>query len=137
MGNNTGLNNRDNLYKQINKNRTMSSHGSLRSGNNAASGSIINKTNQNRNMNLNKSGVSATSGIMNFSNYQSNGTMLSQGLIKHGTAGTVVHTNGTMSSADIEQMDDNNNVYITNQATGHQYYGQINMNTLSPITREV
>ena len=65
-------------------------------------------------MNLNKSGVSATSGIMNLSNYHSNGTMLSQGLIKQGTGGhTVVHTNGTMSSADMEKIDDNN-VYITN-----------------------
>ena len=63
---------------------------------------------------MNKSGVSATSGIMNMSNYHSNGTMLSQGLITKGVGGTVVHTNGTMSSADLERIDDNHNVYITN-----------------------
>lgn len=62
------------------KGRASSSYGSLQSRTNVvvSSGSIA-KQQQNAQLNLNKSGISATSGILNYSNYNSNGTMISNG----------------------------------------------------------
>ena len=62
------------------KGRASSSYGSLQSRTNVvvSSGSIV-KQHQNAQLNLNKSGISATSGILNYSNYNSNGTMISNG----------------------------------------------------------
>ena len=143
------------------KGRASSSYGSLQSRTNVvvSSGSII-KQHQNAQMNLNKSGISATSGILNYSNYNSNGTMISNGPTSanlQGTlskyyqdsshqqfgpqAGSFVNTHGTMNtntiSSNVDRNGGNNNVVITNQANGQQLSGQNNLNSLRPITRDV
>lgn len=60
------------------KGRASSSYGSLQSRTNVVSqGSVVRgHHHQGQISNLNKSGISATSGILNYSNYNSNGTMM-------------------------------------------------------------
>lgn len=130
------------------KGRASSSYGSLQSRTNVvvSSGSIV-KQHQNAQLNLNKSGISATSGILNYSNYNSNGTMISNGPASANLQGTLSkyyqdssnnfavgaggNANGTVTSNTLSSNLDRGgqvlqqtsasatgNVVITNQASG-------------------
>lgn len=82
-----------------------------------SSGSIV-KQHQNAQLNLNKSGISATSGILNYSNYNSNGTMISNGPAS-------ANLQGTLSKY---YQDSSNNFTV---AAGGNNNGTVTSNTLS------